>query len=114
MTSSLRLFHTFAALADCDVKDGGPFEYQLEVLALHSRTTNIRIFAQFTSTYIGNCLGKASFGVLFAPVLWVLKRSVLFCVIARVQEVSLDFLTLEDGTDRVSRNVDTELPLSAA
>jgi hypothetical protein len=26
----------------------------------------------------------------------------------------LDFLTLEDGTDRLSRNVGTELPLNAA
>jgi len=28
--------------------------------------------------------------------------------------IQLDFLTLEDGTDRLSRNVGTESPLSAA
>jgi hypothetical protein len=33
---------------------------------------------------------------------------------ARRRPFFLDFLTLEDGTDRLTRNVDTELPLYAA
>ena len=32
----------------------------------------------------------------------------------RSKEFFLDFLTLEDGTDKLSRNVSTELPLNAA
>jgi len=32
-------------------------------------------------------------------------------LIFKGQEIFLDFLTLEDGTDRLSRNVGKELPL---
>ena len=41
-------------------------------------------------------------------------RSVLCVDFLFRQEYALDFLTIEDGTDRLSRNVGTELPVYAA
>ena len=41
-------------------------------------------------------------------------RTVVVLLYRRFGTTFLDFLTLEDGTDKLSRNVGTELPLYAA
>jgi hypothetical protein len=48
---------------------------------------------------------------------WILNKQdgvVMTECKSRTQEVKKNFLTLEDGTDMLSRNVGTELPLNAA
>jgi hypothetical protein len=39
---------------------------------------------------------------------------VSYCPILKGQEARLDFLTLEDGTNTLTRNVGKELPIDAA
>jgi hypothetical protein len=45
---------------------------------------------------------------------WALHSSGTLRSVVVVKKSFLDFLALEDGTDRLSRNVGTELPLIAA
>jgi len=54
--------------------------------------------------------------IMLSFVLHILPISLLNFIAANVkgQEVFLDLLTLEDGSDRLSQNVGTQLPLYAA